>query len=161
MMLINWNRFIVNLLPIRLRTASVYGLIRAMFAPIIDLYNRFQTYDASIKYDLVHNSQTWSIQALLNDAFDPHLRRIYIDDAGGLEPIAIGSDADGDQIIAIGSDAEGDQIIAINGDSAYTGGSWNAVIVLPFSISESEMYRLRALVDKFRLAGIRYDVINN
>lgn len=156
MMQINWNRFIVNLLPKALRTATAYGFIRALFAPVIDLFNRLRDYNEAVQYKLAHTSQVWSIQALLNDAFDPDLRRIRIDDAGGLEPIALGTDADGDQIIPLMDDTDP---FALNSDSAYTGGLWNAVVVLPHALSESEMYRLRAVIDEYRLAGVRYDVI--
>lgn len=156
MMLINWNRFIINLLPIALRTTSAYGFIRALFAPVVDLYSSFQTYERDVKYKLAHNSQAWSIQAVLNDAFDPDYRRIRIEDPGDKNVTLLNLDDDQRPLI---TDDDATAASIVHNDSTYSVWSWDFIVVIPYAYSDSEIYRLRALVEFYKLAGKRYDVI--
>lgn len=159
MMEINWNKFVVLLLPLRLRMATVFGFIRSLLAPIVYIFNMLRTYETDIRYKLSHTSQVWSLEAVLNDAFDIAERRIYITDAGGEMVTLINRDTDGDALI-IDQDSDGDALI-IHNDSAYFGGSYDFIVNIPYQFTEAEMYRLKALVNYYKLAGKRFDVVVN
>ncbi|MBS2099199.1 hypothetical protein [Carboxylicivirga linearis] len=158
MMEINWNRFVVLLLPLRMRVATVFSFIRSVLAPIVYLFNLLRTYESDIRYKLAHTSQVWSIEAVLNDAFDIELRRIYISDAGGDTITLIHRDSDNDPLVL---DADEYGAFIMQNDSAYFGGSYDFIVNIPYQFSDASLYRLRALVDYYKLAGKRYDVVVN
>jgi len=157
MMLINWKRFVVSLLPVKLRTGSVYGLISAMVSGVVHIYNTLLSYNSNVTYKLAHTSQVWSIEDALNDTFDPQLRRIYIADAGGNVIIPLQRDSDLDPYI-LGSDTEG-TIMILQPDSGYTGGDYDFIVMLPYAFAQADIYRLKSIVDYYKLAGKRYDIL--
>ncbi|MCT4590524.1 MAG: hypothetical protein N4A71_22040 [Carboxylicivirga sp.] len=157
MMEINWNRFVVLLLPIKKRTTTVFSFIRSVLAPVVYLFNLLRNYEADIRYKLEHTSQVGSIENVLNDAFDTALRRIYISDAGGDVVTLIHRDTD-EKVLVLQDDTAP---FTIHNDSAYFGGSYDFIVNIPYQFSEADMYRLRALVDYYKLAGKRYDVVIN
>ena len=158
-MQINWKRFVLNLLPVKLRTGTVFGLIEALLSGIVELYNKLLNYNDGphgVSYKLKHTSQVWSIEAVLNDEFDPSLRRIRINDAGGAQITPLQRDSDLDPVV-LGSDTAGSPLI-LQPDSGYTGGSYDFVVKLPYTYAQSTIYRVRGLVDYYKLAGKRYDI---
>lgn len=157
MMLINWNKFISDWLPVRLRTESVLAMFSTLINGAVYVYDQLTIYDADVRYKLAHTSQVCSIEGALNDTFDPIERRIYLQDAGGYEAIGVNRDSDL-QDLAIQSDALPSDFMLHN-DSAYNGGSYDFVVVLPYQLSSSMIYRLKALVNFYKLAGKRYDII--
>lgn len=155
-MLINWKRFIINLLPVKLRTATVYAFINAALTPVVNLYNAFLVYFTEVDYKLKHTSQVFSLRAVLNDAFDVDQRRITVDDPGGAEIILLDLDSYENAVIL---DTDEYAAVIIHVDSDYNGTDFDFVVNVPFLFPTSEKYRLRALVDYYKLAGKRYDVI--
>ena len=159
MMLIDWNRFVLLLLPLRLRVATVFGFIRACLAPVATLHNDLSTYwDGSngVKYKLKHNYQVWSIEKVLNDEFDPVERRIYTLDTEGYEALFLQRDEDLEPVML---DTDTYSTLLVHRDSNYTGSGFDAIVVLPYHYPASSVYRMRALIDYYRLAGVRYDII--
>ena len=156
MMQINWKRLIVNLLPVRLRTGSIFGWLYALYNGIVDIYNRLLTYDTDVKYKLFHTSQVWAIEKVLNDAFDPVERRIYIADAGGnvIQPLYPDADL---RPVLLDDDATG--ALVLQPDSGYTGGDFDFIVRLPYEYSTAQIYRVKALINFYKLVGKRYDII--
>ena len=155
MMLINWKRFVVSLLPIKLRTGSVYGLISAMVSGLVHSYNTLLSYNNNVTYKLAHTSQVWSIEDALNDRFDPQLRRIYIQDAGGEVVTLIHRRTDEEPVII---QPRTDPALLIHNRSAYDGGNFDFIVKTPYTYSQGDIYAMRALVDYYKLAGKRYDI---
>lgn len=158
MMQINFRRFIVNMLPVKLRTISLYALIYSLFNGIVDIYNRLTAYSDTISYKLKHTSQVWSIQKVLNDEFDPSARRIRVTDSGDAEVILLNMDADQMPVLL---DSDGYDPILLHADSNYFASGFDFIVDVPFTIDQGQIYRLRTLVDYYRLAGKRYDVITH
>jgi len=156
---IDWTRFVAWIWPPIIRQVFWVSFCRALIAPVVTVYNRFMLYRDDVMYKLAHTSQVWSIEKVLNDAFDPVSRRIYITDPGYFEVTLINRDTD-EPPHTILQDAAG-PILYISGDSAYAGGSYDFIVVLPYQFSASDIYRLRALVDYYKLAGKRYDIFQN
>lgn len=155
-MQINWNKFIADKLPRPVRDPLLYAIMKALFAPLVLMYNEFLNYTNAVRYKLEHTSQVWSIEDVLNDAFDIDQRRIYITGSGGEAPVLLYPDED-QQPVILQPDEDGEPVL-LNPDS-MTLGSYDAVIWLPFEPTQEEMFRLRAIVDSYKLAGITYDVL--
>ncbi len=159
MMLIDWNRFVLLLLPIRLRVGTVFGFIRACLAPLAKLHDDLREFSDGpngVKYKLAHTCQVWSIQAVINDRFDPVERRIYIIDTDDYDAIFL--QPDDDQLpVYLDTDAYSD--LLLHPDSSYSASGFDFVIVLPYAFAESDLYQLKALVNYYKLAGVRYDIV--
>lgn len=156
MMLINWKRFVVNLLPVKLRTGSVYGLISAMVSGVVHIYNTLLSYNNNVTYKLAHTSQVWSIEDVLNDSFDPSQRRIYLQDAGGEVVTLIHRRTDEEPVII---QPRTDPALLIHNRSAYDGGNFDFIVITPYRYTEADIYAMRALVNYYKLAGKRFDII--
>lgn len=154
---INFNKVVVWLLPTFMRVPFWVNYFIAVVSPFVKIYNAFTTKRAETIYKLNHNSQVCYLEGALNDTFDPIERLIYLQDAGGYEAIGVNRDSDL-QDLAIQSDALPSDFMLHN-DSAYNGGSYDFVVVLPYQLSSSMIYRLKALVNYYKLAGKRYDII--
>jgi hypothetical protein len=156
---INFDSVVVWLIPKVLRTGFNVAWLKALVAPVVTLYNELLSYREDVLYKLSHNGQVCYLEGALNDAFDIVLRRIYISDAGGAVVTLINRDTD-DNLTFINRDSDGDALL-IHNDSAYFGGSYDFIVNIPYQFTEAEMYRLKALVDYYKLAGKRFDVVVN
>lgn len=155
---LDFNKVVVWLLPRMVRTVFNVAWLKALVQPVVTLYNTFLTYRNDTQYKLNHNGQVCYLEAALNDTFDTAERRIYLTDAGGDVITLINRDTDGDPLI-INDDPNGG--IIIHNDSAYFGGSYDFIVNIPYQFSEADIYQLRALVNYYKLAGKRYDVVVN
>lgn len=157
----DFNKVVVWLLPRMVRTVFNVAWLKALVQPVVLIYtglNGFLSYRNNIQYKLNHNGQVCYLEAALNDTFDTAERRIYLTDAGGDVITLINRDTDGNALI-INDDPNGG--IIIHNDSAYFGGSYDFIVNIPYQFSEADIYQLRALVNFYKLAGKRYDVIVN
>ncbi len=155
---IDFNNVVVWLLPRRIRTVFNITYLKALISPIVDIYNRFHEYRNDVNYKLAHNSQVCYLEAALNDAFDTIDRRIYLSESGGETVTLINRDTDGEALIVHDDDNGG---IVIHNDSAYFGGSYDFIVNIPYQFTEAELHRLKALVEYYKLPGLRFDVVVN
>ena len=153
---VDFDTVVTWLLPKTLRQYVIVNYLNALLSPFKQLYNDFTKARDEHLYKLNHNSQVCYLESALNDTFDPELRRIYIADAGGNVITPLQRDSDATPVV-IGSDTAGDALI-LQPDSGYTGGSYDFIVVLPYTFAQSTIYRLRSLVDYYKLAGKRYDI---
>lgn len=144
------------LIPSRLRTTFNVAWLKALISPLVTQYNSFITYRTEIQYKLNHNGQVCYLEAVLNDTFDVDERRIYLEDAGGESVTLLQRDTDLEPVILNDDDTGA---VIIHNDSAYNGGDYNGIVYIPYQFTDAELYRLRALVDSYRLATIKYDVV--
>lgn len=77
---IDYKRLTVLLLPTFLRKPVMYSFLQAFLKPIVSIHTLFMAARASHLYRIAHTPQVYSLRALLNDAFDPDLRRIMVTD---------------------------------------------------------------------------------
>ena len=155
-MKIDWDRFVMLLLPIKLRVKSLFALIRSMLAGIVPLHNRHLNYKSDVEYKLRHGSQVWSLEAVLNDTFDPIDRRIYIKDGDAENLTLLYPDEDLKAVI-LQPDGDGEAWL-IHPDEDYEPSNYDFIVVFPFALPSGEMAHARGLVDYFKLAGKRYKI---
>ena len=78
MYLIDWNKLVKLLLPTFLRKKVIIAFLNAFSTPISRMHAEFLTLKMEWDYRLDHNGQVFSLEKVLNDKFDPNLRRIFI-----------------------------------------------------------------------------------
>lgn len=81
---VDFKRLVALLLPTFLRKPLLFALLRATVRPLISVHTAFQASRHDALYKANHNGQVCSLRGMLNDAFDPDLRRIKIKDAEAL-----------------------------------------------------------------------------
>ena len=153
---INFQSFVRQLLPVRLRQSKTIRWLQCLITPVIELYHTFSDNRTNNLYILSHNSQVVYLQAALNDVFDPISRRIYIIDGGTSDPLYIYLVAE-IQPTWLGLVAEIGSTFYSNPQWLYTNteaaSSVNSFVIrVPVSIT-FDTYRMKALIDKYRLAG--------
>lgn len=156
MMGINFKKWVANMLVIELRTTSVFSFVYAFIGGIIHLYNKQLDFDKDVSYKLQHTSQVWAIEKVLNDALDPFERRIYLSNIASNEIVPLQRDTDLEPLIL---QDDGTLATPLYPDSGYEGSDYDFVVKAPLSLSDNELYKLKALVNYYKLAGKRYDII--
>ncbi len=66
---VDFDKWVLSLLPTFLRRSVIFALCRAAVAPIASLYKRFSEARDTHLYALHHNGQVCYLRAALNDAF--------------------------------------------------------------------------------------------
>ncbi len=75
---VDFKRLAVLLLPTPLRQPRLTALVQVLMSPLSRMGRELTAYRSSKAYRLGHNGQTCYLRAVLNDRFDPVLRRIRI-----------------------------------------------------------------------------------
>lgn len=75
---ISWPRLCDNSLLVSLRKPLIRLLAKSLTIPVLILYNEFMAFRSQNLYRIKHNSQISYMEGMLNDIFDPNLRRIRI-----------------------------------------------------------------------------------
>jgi hypothetical protein len=77
---INFGRLVANILPIKRRTAIMIQWLLSLIEPIAQMHIQFIRFRVDANYKLEHTQQVFSIENVLNDAFDTTQRGIFIED---------------------------------------------------------------------------------
>lgn len=127
------------------------ALLKSMIYPVKQMYDHFMRYRSDKLYELNHNGQRYSIENVLNDRFDPVLRRIYNTDGLTKDRLYIYGTAEVKPIYlphyVFGSD-----------DYSDTGVDFIVWVPTAIIITMDEMIEFRSLVDKYKLDSKRYKV---
>lgn len=125
-------------------------------AAVAHLHGRWMEARSRVNYALAHGSQVCQIEAALNDDLDTQQRRVRIIDAGDYEVKLVHRNSDQEPLM-VSTNADPPPVI-IHQNAAYAGGNYDFIVEIPYAVDDEEMYRIRAIVDKYKLAGKRYDV---
>lgn len=146
---INFAKLAVLLLPLALRKTLMIALNKAMVQPITSLHYQFMQKRTKDNYQLAHNSQVCYLQAALNDSFDVEARRIIITDGNKFKRSYIYTRAE-NKTKWLGTFS-----LYARADYADTGIDF--IVEVP-----TETYNkhgMEALINKYRLASKRYQII--
>lgn len=101
----NRNIYIIDLeklahwiVPVRWRLPRMMVWVKAMAITWIDLFNRFVSYRAWVKYNLLVTPQVCYLKKALNDRYDFIQRRIIIDDGDEQSPVYLFRRAENKQV---------------------------------------------------------------
>lgn len=84
---IDFNRLVMLLLPTFLRKVKMVAWLQMLVTPIKMVYSDFMNNRAENLNNLQHNGQVCYLRCLLNDKFDPVLRRIRITNGSAFEAV--------------------------------------------------------------------------
>lgn len=76
--------YVKQAIPFFYRTVRNEQWVQALLAPLQELNDSFYQTTLETKYEASFTGQVIYLEHLLNDSFDPTLRRIYIDDGSDL-----------------------------------------------------------------------------
>ena len=150
--------------PVRLRTSPRLEWLAALLSGAKVTYEEFMANRADNLYVLAHNGQVCYLEAVLNDVFDTVDRGIYITDGPYMDPHYIYIDAELkwryiwlDSELGPGPD-DAHAIPLYTDEETYLQGI-QFIVNVPAAVAALPIYdehRLRALVDKYRLASKGY-----
>ena len=84
---INFSELKTLMLPTFWRRPTLTALLEAFLTPLINLYIRFLEFKADTDYKQSITSQVVYMEKMLNDAYDPIARRIFIQNAQRIQPV--------------------------------------------------------------------------
>ena len=145
-------KYTTSLLPINLRKVKLVGLVQALSAPLVEINDTWRRMRSDNLYKLEHTGQVCYLRGALNDRFDPSERRITIDGTGGnSEPTYIYTPGE-NQTKYLGK-----LFLRNSLEFADTGADFT--VRVPREIMNQSSYEVRALIDFYRLGGMRYLII--
>jgi len=149
-------RLVVLLLPLALRKQQTVSWLFALITPYKDLNTLFKIFRKDSLYKIQHTPQVYSMENVLNDAFDPQLRRIYITDGLYKSAVYFYEPDENKPVHFFEIEPpvyfyEADELNHLDVDF---------VVVLPseMSLTEAEIFRLKSLVDYYRLPDKTYTI---
>lgn len=154
---IDYDLLPVRLLPVRLRKEKMIAWLKALNAPVKELYQKFIDFRRVTLYELSHTGQVCYLEDALNDVFDPVSRGIQITDGPVEEPMWLALD-DELQPLALALDMEDEPLwFPVDAETWVLG--FDFLVLVPGVVIGAPGYdelRLRALVNKYRIAGKPY-----
>ncbi len=156
---VNIKRLALLALPTWLRRPLVGALIYAGVSPLGRLLQELRAYRKTTSYRLKHNGQVCKLRGVLNDEFDPDLRRIKIEDSDSAESREASSvwlREMGRWVMLPRRDA-GAVSIHREGFSGTSGYDFWVTVPEELRAAETET-RLRATVNMYKLASKRYAI---
>lgn len=159
---IDYNKLLRWMIPVKLRQPRMVAWLRAFSAPIRNrLYPGFKSWEAKCWYDLKYQTgQVAYLEFVLNDHFDPALKRIYIGPGANVDNrVYLYLDSE-DQPVWLYLDNEAQPVwLYTDGElNGGSGGGYDFTINVPVGLPNEEA-TLRAVADRYKRDGKRY-VIN-
>ena len=144
------------MLPFRLRREAVLAFLYATLSPLETLHGIFIRSRRQNLYRLLITPQVCYLEKMLNDRYDATLRRIYISDffrlpdvniflEDELKPLYIFQDYEA-MPVYLGTIAEREAV------------ETDFVVNVPYTVPYNEN-EMRALLDSYKLAGKRYEIV--
>ena len=149
---LDYNKLLLQLIPSFLRKDRLVGLMQSIVYPVKQLFDLFIKYRSERIYELNHSGQVYSMENVFNDRFDAEERRIYITDGFAKDRTYIYTRAENKPVFL------GQVFLYNRGDYGDTGVDFIVWVPNAIVITLEEMYELRALVDKYRIAPKRYKI---
>lgn len=153
---IDYNRLEVLYLPTLLRNPILVAYLQSLLVPLDSLYYDWSVFRNDNLYKLQYTGQVCYLRKVLNDRFDPELRRIRIGDGQLYETVYIYTEAEA-QNVYIHTEAESDTLwLRTEAETTDTG--LDFIVYVPAEIYNTQLYALKALVDFYKAGGKRYNI---
>ncbi len=151
---LNFNILARLLLPSFLRKQALINYCNIVLLPISNIYDVWLSFRYNNIYKLAHNGQVCFLRKVLNDKFDPQLRRIRIGNGNSYERYYIYTTAE-NRPNFLG-------VSYIHNHSDYSDTGVDFIVYAPHTISAmqtQEKYELKALIDFYKEGVKRYKII--
>lgn len=161
--ILDWNRLVGILLPTSLRGAKMISWLNALFSPVKTLHSQFLIFKSETIYKIEHTPQVYSIEKVLNDEFDPDLKRIFIEDGEYFEQLYVFSPQEQQPIYVFEQSENQPVYVYAQNDPEATSVDFNVVLPLTFqnafAVDTNERNKLEALINFYRLPDKTYKII--
>jgi hypothetical protein len=156
MILIDFYYLIKITLPPFLRGINTISLLNAIIKPLSDIQNNFYQFYEDKKYELTFNGQVIYLEHILNDKFDPILRRIYIGDAEQTPNVYVFNDSEDNEAIYLFNNSDTSEDIYLFNASEETPGL-DFIVFIPIGFTYNDNL-MKYYINKFKTAGKRYQI---
>lgn len=153
---IDFNRLVVHFLPMELRQSKMIAWLRCLMKPVANLHTQFVNYRRGAIYKIDHTPQVFSLENVLNDAFDVQLRRIYIDDGAYRDGVYFYNPEEQKPVPFY--DPIENAPVHFYAGSQLQSLDMDFVVTVPFSLTEAQEIRMRSLIDFYRLPDKTYKI---
>lgn len=154
---INLKRLALLLLPTFLRRPLMASLTYAAVTPLNCIHTRFLQFRTDTAYRLNHNGQVCHLRAVLNDAFDPELRRITVTDtAQGTGVLLVFRRDEARAILVPRRNSE--RVLPVNRRGFGGAGGYDFVVNIPLALRGTDDARLTAVANTYKLASKRFAI---
>lgn len=161
---INWLLFVRFLLPIGLRRPRIQSILGALLTPITYLHQNFLTFRAESLYKVRHNSQIVYLENVLNDVFDPLLRRIVIQNAVFKNPIYFYEPEENKEVFFY--EPEDNQPVYFREPNEFVGDGVDFFVFVPPDLQPSNgqlqlnlLTRMNGLINYYKLYSKNYSIV--
>ena len=150
---VDFDKWVLSMLPSLLRRGVMFALCRASVAPIKTIYGRFMEKRKAHLYALTHNGQVCYLRAALNDAFGltKGFEIVDYDDGRGEWLFAKSEDLD-NQLYAVDEQLKDESDpVPILYDEARLNLPMNTFIVqVPAAIYSTSLDKVKGIVERYR-----------
>ncbi len=156
---VNFRRLATWLMPPILRGSFFVEWVNILIVPVKAIYNDFKRYVEEQAYWLGITPQVCYLEKALNDTFDKEFRRITITDTTDYLVILIHkAEAQKPLMTHKANTGNDEDIPIIHHSSAYADSGYDFNVNIPFLLTQPEEFRLRSILDKFKLASKQYRI---
>ena len=153
---ISLPRFVTLTIQILLRKPKMLSWFFSLTAPYKELLTWFKIFRNDSSYKILHTPQVYSMENVLNDKFDPSLRRIYIVD--GLYKSAVYFYEPEENKPVHFFEIDPPVYFYEPGELEHLDVDFVVVLPLGMNLTDAEMIRLKALIDFYRLPDKTYTI---
>lgn len=148
---VDFDKLILLLLPTPMRKPKNFGFLKALISPLVGLhYKWFLIREANLK-KLSYNSQKCYLRGVLNDRYDPSLRRIEIINKDNKPQDYIYTQAENLPVF-LGT-------MWIETDFNYVGSTVDFLVNVPQELVNTKINEIIATLEFYVLAGKSYQIV--
>ena len=158
---VDLNKIVDWFIPPKRRFLQQRVWLRSLIAPAKYVQTLFDQFRNDTSYRLYITGQVVYLQKALNDNFDPDERRITVSNASRITTFDIyrraeWSNLDDDEKVSIYRRSEYQGLMIYSRLEGSEEGGF--VVNVPFSITNQEYYKIKSLVDYYKLASKQYTI---
>ncbi|SFB79870.1 hypothetical protein SAMN05421780_101531 [Flexibacter flexilis DSM 6793] len=151
-MTIDFNKLAQDLLPSILRKSKRLAMLGVMLSPLATMYATWLVFLANAQKQALYNGQTIVLESILNDVFDPMLRRITLNNiANEIEPVFFPKNELAGEPVYIDKDTE-PMYIGLYADYLNATG---LEVIVPIELNGNEL-AIKSQLNRYLIASVKY-----
>ncbi len=154
---ISYQRLALALIPLTLRRSTLMGFVYVLLSPVIYCASLFERFRNDTTYRITHNGQVCYLTALINDRFNPTLRRITITDTEPLRGNILYLREENDFLMAPRCNGTA---VTLNRRAFSGSDSVDFAVIVPAVLRDTfPQNQMQALINTYKLASKRYIIL--
>lgn len=151
---IDLKAYVQDLIPVDLRSVEMLAWLGALIAPFVTILARFTTYRVDSIYKIEHTAQVYSLETVLNDAYDRAGHRIYIQDGVYINPNYFYEPAEEKPVYFY----EGDPAVLFYEPTQNLDVDFVVVLPSDLYLTAAGLFRIKALINFYKLPDKTYNL---